>query len=378
MSNIGSGVLLRDEIEKHSIISKHSVETSYQAASYDLRVGDSWVPTDDGTQRGVIDRFVGQDIVVPAFGSIIVSTHEVLKLPLNVVGKFNLRIKLALKGLFVQMGTQIEPGYYGRLFAVLNNITEQDIVLKIIDPEGKVGEIERDPIFTVEFFTTIGKAPALEKHKNPVLKINQWVRSSSFASSSISSVVKNVKKNEGELGKLQKQIVDQQDAVLKRVEGDFGGRLDLLKTEWESRKDVASAKEDLFSEKTISLERQYQTVSAELQKTQANAKQFFYSLGGAGIFLIFMSALVPFIFSYALDQSSSWWERGTVEASQREMQALRAQLEALRAGTASNDVVNRLIDEVGVLQSTIIDLEAKIEYIETQPSAEGSPSPGEN
>ena len=150
------GVLIEQEIRDLQLIEFPEAPTPeeetacYKPASYDLRLGAQYVVpgepdvgTDDAKIRDC--RKAGALTIAP-FGSVVVCTYEAVNLPANVVGKFNLRIKQALRGLIVQMGTQVEPNYHGPLFALLQNITSEPIKLKYKDHERR--------LFTIEFYYT--------------------------------------------------------------------------------------------------------------------------------------------------------------------------------------------------------------------------------
>ena len=126
----------------------------------------------DGTSRFLIGPAC---LRIAKFSSVIVSTHELVLLPGNVTGKFNLKIKMALRGLFVQMGTQVEPNYHGRLFALLQNISDEEIV---IEPQS-----DTNKIFAIEFYYTSHFVPTESSDfgKSKVEHIGQFVKEIAFS-----------------------------------------------------------------------------------------------------------------------------------------------------------------------------------------------------
>jgi deoxycytidine triphosphate deaminase len=163
-----SGILIRDDIERLGIIvatnDSDKEERCYKHASYDLRLGDEYALPDEADGDGQLKiRDCSQDglLTIRKFGSAIVSTFETVSLPPNVAGRFNLRIRHALEGLTVQMGTQVEPGYQGRLFALIQNISEHDKTIKYKDYETRP--------FTIEFCYTSGQT-VIPHNKNLTLK----------------------------------------------------------------------------------------------------------------------------------------------------------------------------------------------------------------
>jgi len=157
-----TGVLIKEDIEQLRLIEFPDGETPedalcYKPASYDLRLGAQYVIPgliDEGTggEARILDCTSIGELVIEPFASVVVCTYEIVNLPANVVGKFNLRIKQAFRGLIVQMGTQVEPNYRGRLFALLQNITDQKVKIKYKHLDHR--------LFTIEFYYTAGVTDA--------------------------------------------------------------------------------------------------------------------------------------------------------------------------------------------------------------------------
>jgi len=157
-SDSRSGILVKDDIMRERLIrfdpTDHD-ERCYKHASYDLRLGSEYIFPhigDHDKQLQILNCENNGMLTIPAFGSALVSTFESVALPSNVSGRFDLRIRHAFEGLMVQMGTQVEPGYEGPLFALLHNISEQAKTLKFKDYDTRP--------FTIEFsYTTQPTAP---------------------------------------------------------------------------------------------------------------------------------------------------------------------------------------------------------------------------
>jgi len=147
------GVLVKDEIETLGLIKlpddEHEDCRCYKHASYDLRLGRDYVMPrvlNNNNQLEVLSCEENGILEIQPFASVIISSYESVSLPNYVCGRFDLRIKHALEGLIVQMGTQVEPGYTGQLFALLHNVSQERKRLKFKDYETRP--------FTVEFFYT--------------------------------------------------------------------------------------------------------------------------------------------------------------------------------------------------------------------------------
>ncbi len=153
------GVLTKLEIQSLKIIEleegKIKDETCFAPASYDFRLGDEYYVPKPITNEINIDKNIenatgilncpyfnnglnnqikkcsddNHVLRIKPFTSIVISTYEILNMPQNVVGRFDLRIKWALQGLVLQVGTQIEPGYHGRLFGLLHNFSKKEICI---------------------------------------------------------------------------------------------------------------------------------------------------------------------------------------------------------------------------------------------------------
>lgn len=175
------GVLTIEEIKESQIIQLDETQTwdedCFSNASYDLRLGNEYyIPNDKTEQEYFINHGTpilncpyrkkddekqiylcskDNDILrIKPFTSIVISTYEKLDIPENVVGRFDLRIKWALQGLILQVGTQIEPGYKGRLFGLLHNFSKKEICIPL-----------KSRFLTVEFSYTIKPISPIIKGK---------------------------------------------------------------------------------------------------------------------------------------------------------------------------------------------------------------------
>jgi deoxycytidine triphosphate deaminase len=130
------GVLTCDDIKKLALIDSETFdEKCLQNASYDLRLGDEYyVPKGQRDENIIIKKCSYENGVlrISPFSTIVFSTKETLKMPDNVIGRFDLRVRFAMQGLVLQVGTQIAPSYRGRLFGLLLNFSDKEICI----PEG--------------------------------------------------------------------------------------------------------------------------------------------------------------------------------------------------------------------------------------------------
>lgn len=110
---------------------------SVQPASYDLRVGAEAAVS---SLKAVVDLESKGFVTVEPGDFVIVSTMELLRFDNRHVGRFGLMSSYSRRGLIATVGPQIDPGFRGRLFVGLTNLTRRAISL----PHG-------DPFLSVEF-----------------------------------------------------------------------------------------------------------------------------------------------------------------------------------------------------------------------------------
>ena len=112
-------------------------EESVQPASYDLRVGNQAAISSD---KKVVDLTSTGFVEIKLGDFVIVSTLEKLGLDASHVGRFGLTSGYARRGLIASVGAQVDPGFRGRLFVGLTNLSTKPIALP-----------HKDIFLTVEF-----------------------------------------------------------------------------------------------------------------------------------------------------------------------------------------------------------------------------------
>lgn len=137
------GVLTAAEIRALKLVTPLD-EENLQAASYDLTLGSECRMCGEGDDIGKSVKYPkGHDLVIKPLQTVIISTSEEIRLPPNVVGRWDLRVSLSLAGLILQVGPQVEPGYSGPLFGMILNTLNEDMYIH-------AGQ----PIATIEFSYT--------------------------------------------------------------------------------------------------------------------------------------------------------------------------------------------------------------------------------
>jgi dCTP deaminase len=129
-------VILIDEEIKEAVknnyigISNFS-EECLQPASYDLRVGEEGFITSAGGVIKIKDKGVLE--IQPGDFALVI-THEKLRLPPNILGRFGLRSVYARMGLLATVGPQVDPGFEGILVIGIVNFSSQVIRLPYLEP----------------------------------------------------------------------------------------------------------------------------------------------------------------------------------------------------------------------------------------------------
>lgn len=133
--------LIRDRVGKNDFEIKNFEPKSIQPASYDLRLGNLiYLPSQPDEPIDLADH--AGAFRLPPYGAAIVTTYEDLKLPSNLIGRIGLKSSFARTGLIASTGPQIDPGFNGKLFISLFNLTAASHVLKF-----------KEAFLTIEFHT---------------------------------------------------------------------------------------------------------------------------------------------------------------------------------------------------------------------------------
>lgn len=102
-------------------------EDALQPASYDLKVGDLAVVS---TIPEPVDLRKQPLLTIEPFASAMLQTDEILQLSTRIAGRLGPRSNLLRHGIFVSTGPQIDPGFHGRLFVNLLNVTDHPFLIR--------------------------------------------------------------------------------------------------------------------------------------------------------------------------------------------------------------------------------------------------------
>ncbi|MDY6964405.1 MAG: hypothetical protein SVM80_00335 [Halobacteriota archaeon] len=123
------GILLSDEIERYvkefKLIYPFD-KKNLKAASYQLTVGDKYA------LGGIMEELNKKNdkIVIPPFQVAIIKTREIVNIPRFLIGRWNIRVKWAYKGLLWVGGPQVDPGWFGHLFCPIYNLSDEAVIIK--------------------------------------------------------------------------------------------------------------------------------------------------------------------------------------------------------------------------------------------------------
>ena len=102
-------------------------EKLLRPAAYDMRIGNSYYAND--VRRDLTD----EAIEIPANGLVYIRTKEKFNIPYYLVARYSLRVHQVYRGLLIDNGLHIDPGYCGYIWIPVHNFTTQLRVL----PQGQ-------------------------------------------------------------------------------------------------------------------------------------------------------------------------------------------------------------------------------------------------
>ena len=145
-------VLLADEIkrfceDKSDPLIDPFNPSQLRPASYQLTLGSDLHLGGEYHQLEKLDS-----ITLEPHQVAVVSTHERLKIPRNMMARWSLRVTKIYEGLLWTGGPQVDPGWEGPLFCPIYNLAERRVVLK-----------HREPMFTIDFAYTTERGESHDK-----------------------------------------------------------------------------------------------------------------------------------------------------------------------------------------------------------------------
>jgi len=145
-SNVKYGVLTSDEIEycvdKYKLIWPFE-KRLLRPARYKLTLGEDYAI--GGELKKLYSEPCINELTIPPFQVAVVSTQEELNMPRFLIARWNLDIDLVYEGLLWVGGPQVDPGYQGRLYCPLYNLSNQPVKLKLGDTIASIDFVKTTP-----------------------------------------------------------------------------------------------------------------------------------------------------------------------------------------------------------------------------------------
>lgn len=121
----GFGVLLSDRIALYvdavHLIEPHDfIAQDLRPASYDLHVGDEYYVNDKRRPLAY-----NEALEIPANGLVYVATRERFNIPYYLIARYSLTVTQVYRGLLIDNGLHIDPGYYGKIFIPVHNFVNE-------------------------------------------------------------------------------------------------------------------------------------------------------------------------------------------------------------------------------------------------------------
>ena len=139
-------MLLSDEISYYATQKGHPLIHPFEPANlkparYKLRLGEDCRVGDE--QHWLSEE--NPDLVIPPYELAVISTLETLNLPRFLISRWDLKVKRVYEGLLWVGGPQVDPGYQGKLFCPLYNLSNKTIKLRYGDTIATIDFIRTTP-----------------------------------------------------------------------------------------------------------------------------------------------------------------------------------------------------------------------------------------
>jgi deoxycytidine triphosphate deaminase len=199
------GVLTKQEIRDHKLI-VGLFESNLKDASYDLTLGADYLSSDNG---GIVKTLAEHEkLELQPNGVVLVSSREIVQTDGFVCGRFDLKIKHALHGLVLQVGTQVEPNYNGPLFGLILNLSSETVKV-----------FQGEDLFTIEFHALTSEVSGAVKQIANLAEFLQKEGVRDPVQSALSRIERNIETRAEE--KIQKYIKDYHGAWEAKKQTNF-------------------------------------------------------------------------------------------------------------------------------------------------------------
>lgn len=121
---------IKEVVEKNIIRIDPFDVNCVEPATYDLRVGKEGVTAEGKEKIDISEK--GLFLLEPGdFG--VISSLEIVEFPPDYAGRFGIRSYYSRQGLFASTGPQVDPGFKGRFFITVINLSPNPIMLPFKD-----------------------------------------------------------------------------------------------------------------------------------------------------------------------------------------------------------------------------------------------------
>lgn len=121
----------------------------FQSANYDLRLGDEFFVSREKYPKQLSK--IGDYVVIEPGDFAILTTHEYIYVPDDLLGLISLRNRYKKSGLINISGFHVDPGYYGKLMFSVYNAGPEKVLLKY-----------KEPVFMIMYDKLENEEPALK------------------------------------------------------------------------------------------------------------------------------------------------------------------------------------------------------------------------
>ena len=124
--NFDTETAVSDDIKEKNF---EALKGQVKPASYNIRVGKNYIK--EGESVGTLAKY--QRLTIEPFEVAIIETYEKINMPNNLIARWNIRVKLAYRGLIWVGGPQVDPGFSGYLSCPIYNLSDKEVKLRYQD-----------------------------------------------------------------------------------------------------------------------------------------------------------------------------------------------------------------------------------------------------
>lgn len=117
---------LKGIINNSGLKNLKKLEKQISYASYNIRIGKKVVV--EGEREYNLSKY--DKVELKPFEVAIIQTYEIINMPLDLIGRWNIKVKKAYEGLVWVGGPQVDPGYCGYLYCPVYNMSDKSVILE--------------------------------------------------------------------------------------------------------------------------------------------------------------------------------------------------------------------------------------------------------